>query len=138
MNTALPPLRPPAVPLVVCDPYLSVWSFTDTLTEGRTRHWTGKAQSMFGMLYVDKQCYGFAGPIPKHGDEAMPVMQQDSVEVFPTRTVYQFSACGVRLTLTFLTPTLPHDLDVMSRPVTYVDFQVASTDGASHDVALYF
>ena len=138
MNTALQPLRPPAVPLVVCDPYLSVWSITNTLTEGRTRHWTGKAQSMFGMLYVDKQCYGFAGPIPEHGDDAIPAMQQDSVEVFPTRTIYQFSAAGVRLILTFLTPTLPHDLEVMSRPVTYIDFQVVATDGAAHEVALYF
>lgn len=138
MNAALPPLRPPAVPLVVCDPYLSVWSITDALTEDRTRHWTGKPQSMFGLLSVDGQAYGFAGPIPRRGDEAIPVMRQDSVEVLPTRTIYQFSAAGVKLKLTFLTPALPHDLEVMSRPVTYVDFQVAAADGAAHEVALYF
>jgi hypothetical protein len=40
------------------------------------------------------------------------------------------------VTLTFLTPLLPHDLDLMSRPLTYLTWQVRSTDGQTHSVQL--
>ena len=33
-------LRLPSVPLLVSDPYFSIWSPYNTLNEGATRHWT--------------------------------------------------------------------------------------------------
>ncbi len=41
---------------------------------------------------------------------------------------------GIRLTLTFLTPMLPDDLDVLTRPLTYVTWNAVATDGHPHDV----
>ena len=131
-------LRPPAVPLVVNDPYLSVWSTRDDLTDGWTTHWTGTRQTLFGMLRIDGQVHRFMGFTHRNYGVDLPPMEQISVEVLPTRTIYQFDEAGVRLTLTFITPLLPYDLDVMSRPVTYVDFQVEASDGQAHEVALYF
>jgi hypothetical protein len=53
--------KAPAYPLVVHDPYLSIWSFTDKLNESTTRHWTGKDHSLLGALSVDGEPYKFLG-----------------------------------------------------------------------------
>ena len=51
-----------------------------------------------------------------------------SVEVRPTTTRYQFAGAGIQLTLSFLTPALSTDLDILSRPATYLTWKVQSTD----------
>src|SRR5215204_886941 len=53
--------KAPAYPLVVHDPYFSIWSFTDKLNESTTKHWTGKDHSLLGVLSVDGQLYKFLG-----------------------------------------------------------------------------
>jgi hypothetical protein len=57
--------KAPAYPLVTHDPYFSIWSFTDKLNESTTRHWTGKDNSLLGMLSVDGTIYKFLGEAPR-------------------------------------------------------------------------
>lgn len=40
--------------------------------------------------------------------------------------------------MTFTAPLLTDDLDLLSRPVNYITYEVVSNDGTAHDVALYF
>ena len=47
-------------------------------------------------------------------------MEQVNLQVLPTRTIYTFEAAGVELRLTFLSPLLTDDLDLLSRPVTEI------------------
>src|SRR5579883_2659655 len=128
-------LRPPAVPLIVHDPYFSIWSMADHLTDAPTQHWTGAIHSMLGLLRVDGKTYRFMGQNRRLN---APALEQTALEVLPTRTIYHFRGAGVELTFTFLTPALPSDLDVLSRPATYLVWDVKSSDGAAHDCQLYF
>jgi hypothetical protein len=126
--------RPPAVPLVTHDPYFSVWSFDDRPTDGWSRHWTGAIQAMCGLARVDGKSYRLLGPVPQDA----PAMTMTAREVTPTRTTYRFEAGGVGVSLTFTSPLLTHDLDILGRPVTYLDWEVRATDGRGHAAAFYF
>lgn len=130
----MPALRYPAIPLIAHDPYFSIWSFEDKLTANHTRHWTGKEQHLTGLAYIDKKAYRFMGAAPKD----LEVMDQRSVEVTPTRTIYTFEKSHVQVRMTFLTPALPETLDVLSRPLTYVVFETKALDDRDHEVSLYF
>jgi hypothetical protein len=127
-------LRPPAVPLVACDPYFSIWSPADKLTDANTTHWTGKAQRLTSLVRIDGKPFRLMGPEPAD----VPALPQSSLEVLPTRTIYTFDGAGIQLVLTFMTADLPDDLDVLSRPVTYVSWEAKSMDAQSHAVAVYF
>ena len=126
--------RPPATPLVVHDPYFSVWSMSDNLTDLSTKHWTGTTQSLCGLVRVDRKSYRIIGNEPR----TTPALAQTRHDVLPTHTVYGFEGAGIKLTLTFLNPAIPQDMELVSRPVTYVTWSVVSADGKSHDVQIYF
>jgi hypothetical protein len=126
--------RPPATPLVVHDPYFSVWSMSDTLTDLSTKHWTGTTQSLCGLVRVDRKSYRIIGNEPR----TTPALAQTRHDVLPTHTIYGFEGAGIKLTLTFLNPAIPQDMELVSRPVTYVTWSVVSADGKSHDVQIYF
>ena len=133
-STAATDFRPPAVPLVAHDPYFSIWSMADRITDETTRHWTGAEQPISGIARIDGRAFRFLGSW--RGQD--PPMAQTAREVRPTHTIYRFEQAGIRLELTFLTPALPGDLDVLSRPVTYAHFAVQSRDGRPHQVSLHF
>jgi len=127
-------LRPPAVPLVACDPYFSIWSQADRLTDVETTHWTGKPQRLKSSITIDGKSLRLMGAEPK--DTA--AMQQTNVTVWPTRTVYDFESDAIALTLTFMTPSLPESIDLLSWPVTYVTYMAKSRDGQPHSVSVTF
>jgi hypothetical protein len=127
-------LRPPAVPLVAHDPYFSIWSPADRLTDAATVHWTGRAHPMTSLIRIDGDTARLMGATPAN----FAALPQTSVTVRPTHTIYTFANARVKVTLTFMTPSLPSDLDVLSRPVTYITWNVASADGKPHQAQIYF
>src|SRR5689334_11244523 len=127
-------LRPPSVPLVACDPYFSIWSPADKLTDAATMHWTGKPQPLTSLVRIDGKTYRLMGAEPKD----VPPLPQKALEVLPTRTIYTFEGAGIRLTLTFTTPAIPYDVAILSRPVTYLTWEARSSDDATHVVTVYF
>jgi Domain of unknown function (DUF4965)/Domain of unknown function (DUF5127)/Domain of unknown function (DUF1793)/Domain of unknown function (DUF4964) len=130
--------RPPAVPLIANDPYFSVWSMADKLTDVPTRHWSEAEQQMSGLIRIDGKVFRWMGPQPRQREElpAVDPMEQTSLIVTPLHTRYRFAEAGIALDVTFFTPSFPTDLDVLSRPVTYLSWNAQSTDGRSHHVEL--
>ncbi len=124
-------LRPPAVPLLTSDPYFSVWSEADEPTVNTTRHWTRQPHPLISLIRIDGRCYRLLGEA-----ENIPALAETGFEVTPTRTVYTFQNEKVQVRVSFLTPSLPSNLDVYSRPVTYLTWSVKATDGKSHSVQI--
>jgi len=130
--------RMPSYPLVTHDPYFSVWSPSDALNASTTLHWTGKQHAMVGIISVDGKPYKFLGELP--GDTAHSILNatQLSVDVTATQTKYKFNCGPVSLGINFLSPLIATDLDLVSRPLTYVDITVQSVDDKSHLTELLF
>ncbi len=124
--------RLPAIPLVLNDPYLSIWSAADRLTDVDTTHWAGERKRLLGEALIDGKAYRFLGL----SDAA--VMETVRLDVRATSTEAEYLAAGVRLTLTFTTPLLLNDPDTLSTPITFVDIAAESVDGAVHEVGVSF
>lgn len=63
---------------------------------------------------------------------------QKSVDVQATQTHYTFACGEVDLKLTFSAPLFMDDLNLLTRPVNYITYQVVANDGKAHDVQIYF
>ena len=126
-------MRLPAYPLITHDPYFSIWSFSDKLTDRWASHWTGSGTGFCGFIRVDSKTYRFCGDY-----KGVEAAEQLAVEVTPTRTIYTFKAGSVKLLLSFITPALPYNLDILSRPLTYLSFDIESLDAKAHDCSIYF
>ncbi len=122
--------RPPSVPLVTHNPYFSIWSNYDRLTDGPTRHWTGSPQPLESLVRVDGKPYRIMGGGPRE----LPAMPQTALSVQATHTLYTFQGAGIELQLNFFTPAFPQDMDLLSRPVTYLTWTAKSMDGGQHAV----
>jgi hypothetical protein len=62
---------------------------------------------------------------------------QNKVTINATQTIYDLVCGKVNVSLTFTSPLLMNDLQMVSRPVSYVTAKVASNDGAAHNVDLF-
>ena len=124
--------RVPAAPLITNDPYFSVWAAADNLYDEPTKHWTGKVQRINGNILIDDTLYRFMGD---EGSEE--TLTQTALAVSATSTLYEFQGAGIVLRVKFLSPLLLDDLELLSRPCTYITFDAVSADGHSHDVKVF-
>ncbi len=123
-------LRPPSVPLITIDPFFSVWSAANNLYDNNTVHWTGKPNTICGTVTIDGEEFRFMGS----GNQ--PVIPQISIDCNALSTKYVFKNEKIRLDAIFTSPLLPDDLDILSRPVSYLKLSATATDGKKHDVAV--
>ena len=79
-------LKMPATPIVVSDPYFSIWSPTDKLYESSTIHWSDAKKSVIGVLRVDGKNYRFLGKQP---DKLIPYAEMAKAEGWETKYTFK-------------------------------------------------
>ena len=112
-----------SVPLITNDPYFSVWSPADKLYDTETVNWTGKKQPVTGTVTVNGKEFLFMGK-----KDGLPVIEQTGLEITALSSIYTFRNEDITLQVKFTSPLLLTNLDLVSRPCTYIDFAIESSD----------
>lgn len=80
--------------------------------------------------------FGLVDRLKEEGAKIQTAVQKD-LEITATRTIYNFQAGQVDLKLTFTSPLLMDDLNLLARPVSYMTYQVKANDGKQHAVKVF-
>lgn len=121
------------MPLLNIDPYFSVWSFSDRLNESTTVHWTGKPNTMIGVVKIDGKPYRYMGV-----NDKMPEIPQTKVDITAFSTEYTFRNEMIELKVLFTSPRIPDDLYLASAPFAYIKISARIVDGKEHKLAARF
>ncbi len=124
-------LRAPAVPLITVDPFFTVWSADTNLNHSKTEHWSGKGNSIIGTVNIDGKEYLFLG---YHRD--IHKIKQTALEIDALSTCAVFENDKILLTARFLTPLIPDDYRLLTRPVSYLEISYEAKDGREHKVSV--
>ena len=119
----------PAVPLFTHDPFFSLWDTGLLPTAADVRHWSDAEKPVFSYVSVDGHLMRFLG---RSGKSPMTLVEE---KVTPLSSEYVMEDYGVRFRVKFTSPLLLDDLDILSTPITYVDFTTEFTDGKPHKVS---
>lgn len=143
-ETVYSPVRPPAIPLAVRDPYSSLWSPTanDTaINTHKVMFWAEHFVGWDGLVTVDGKTYQWLGTDVQDSDEdySKDVKTADlkSVTFDSQNSNFTFDVDGVELFANFFSPVIPDDLCRSSIPLSYLTVSAKSTDGKDHEVQLY-
>lgn len=123
-------MRPPAIPLITVDPYFSIWSSTDNLTDSTPMHWTGSPNTIVGTVTIDGEDMRFMGA------GSTPAMEQIFFDMSAMVTDYVFKNDKIKLSISFFSTLFTDDLYRLSRPVSYMTATYSSLDGKAHEVKL--
>ncbi|MBQ6182442.1 MAG: DUF4965 domain-containing protein [Clostridia bacterium] len=110
--------RIPAVPLITCDPFFSVWSFGDKLAES-TRHWTGRPAGLRGYIVFGGKKFVFMG---EAGESE--TLKQTMMRFSAHTTEYFFEQPEYALKVGFFTPYFFDELSSVTSPVSYIYTEV--------------
>ncbi len=124
-------LRAPAVPLITVDPFFTVWAPDINLNYSKTEHWSGLGNSIIGTVNIDGKELLFLG---YHRD--IHKIKQVSLEIDALSTSSVFENEEIILKIKFLTPLIPDDYRLLTRPVSYLEISYESKDGKEHVVSV--
>lgn len=126
-------LRAPSVPIIVANPYTSVWSPHQHPGEGFPQHWTGSTLGMYGLVVVDGKPYRWMG----RAIDNVPAAEFVGVKIEALTTTYSFRAGGVDLEVKFVSPALANDPAYVSWAGAIVYLGAKNTQSTDHTVSYY-
>ncbi|HVV56469.1 MAG TPA: DUF4965 domain-containing protein, partial [Mucilaginibacter sp.] len=81
---------------------------------------------------------GLLDELKPRNDHSIRVARQTGVEMTATQTIYKFRCGRADLIVTFTSPLLINDMDILQRPVSYISYKVRSIDNKRHNVKVFF
>ena len=116
-------------PLITNDPYFSYWSNGNHLNKVDVTHWTGEKKVVKGDIIIDNVPYRFLG-------KGENLIKQVKRIITPLISEYHFENEFVHLKVSFWSPAFLDDPVRLSRPTSYIDFEVEELDGKHHDISI--
>ncbi len=115
-------------PLLVKDPFFSFWCASDDPTGSDVVFWHGEKKPLVGTLTVDGMEYRFLGRGKGHR------LRLKETHITAFGTTYRFAAADFKFTVEFLSPLPPDDIELLSLPVTFVNYAFESK--RPHDISV--
>jgi len=109
----------PAYPLFVKDPYFSIWSPNEYLNEESLMFWNGEEKGVYGVIELDGKPFSFMGLIP-----SIEKIEQTSLNITMYTTDYTFENSLAKLSVSFVSPLLLNNMDLLSCPVCYLKYSI--------------
>ena len=124
-------LRAPSIPLITVDPYFSVWAPNENINYKEAQHWTGAKNDLRGFVVIDGEEYSFLGYFRN-----AKKIKQTSLEIDALSTKCTFENDKIKLFVRFMTPLLPDDLNLLTRPVSYMGVTYEKKDPSVKEVSI--
>ena len=120
----------PSYPLFLKDPYFSLWSPTDELNASFPKVWWGETKPAYGFVRTEEGTFCFLGEAEKVLPFGVKKAVQTAIDVTSFTTDYLFKAGKAVLKLSFVSPLLPTDPDMISMPVCYMKYEISGVKQA--------
>ena len=120
----------PVYPLFVKDPNFSIWSATENLNEKNVETWYGETKPIYGFLKTKGERYCFMGDWTKFAPFGVKKATQTKLNVTLFSTDYEFVCEKTVLKLRFVSPLPLNDLELLSMPVCYMQYEVVGDPNA--------
>lgn len=114
----------PSYPLFVKDPNFSIWSATEILNSQEVEAWFGEKKKLYGFIKTKGKTYCFMGDASRFEEEGVLSATQTKLSITAFSTDYEFTCGETSLKLRFVSPLPLTDLDLLSMPVCYMDYEV--------------
>lgn len=120
----------PAYPLFVKDPNFSLWTTAEELNSVNVTSWYGAEKKIYGFIKTRGETYCFLGNAADFKNSGVKKAEQLYTGVTAFTTDYEFKAGNARLKVSFVSPLPPADLQLLSMPVCYMNYEVTGDDNA--------